>query len=118
MVPIGVLSNQTVCHIEKIRYYERFGILSNPPRTEGGHRLYEKEHIKRLVFVRRSRELGFSLEEIRTLYQKAEDMKSNLRVKEKTQPAPQQKEFTISCHRDSPVGLADFFNSLLGIQER
>ncbi len=38
-----------------------------PPRTEEGHRLYEREQIKRLVFIRRSRELGFSLDEIRTL---------------------------------------------------
>ncbi|MEC4673866.1 MAG: helix-turn-helix domain-containing protein [Nitrospirota bacterium] len=67
MVTIGVLSKQTSCHIETIRYYERIGILSKPPRTEGGHRLYEREQIKRLMFVRRSRELGFSLEEIRTL---------------------------------------------------
>jgi len=67
MVTIGGLSKQTGCHIETIRYYERIGILSKPPRTEGGHRLYEREQIKRLVFVRRSRELGFSLDEIRTL---------------------------------------------------
>ena len=67
MVTIGVLSKQTDCHIETIRYYERIGILSKPPRSEGGHRLYEREQIKRLMFVRRSRELGFSLEEIRTL---------------------------------------------------
>lgn len=38
-----------------------------PPRTEGGHRLYSEEHLKRLLFVRRSRELGFSLDEIRTM---------------------------------------------------
>ncbi len=67
MIPIGALSRQTGCNIETIRYYERIGILSKPPRTEGGHRLYGKEHVKRLVFVRRSRELGFSLEEIRAL---------------------------------------------------
>ncbi len=67
MVTIGGLSKQTGCNIETIRYYERIGILSKPPRTEGGHRLYEREQFKRLVFVRRSRELGFSLDEIRTL---------------------------------------------------
>ncbi|MBA3966048.1 MAG: helix-turn-helix domain-containing protein [Nitrospirales bacterium] len=67
MVTIGELSKQTCCNIETIRYYERIGLLSKPPRTEGGHRLYDHEQIKRLVFIRRSRELGFSLEEIRTL---------------------------------------------------
>ena len=67
MVTIGALSKQTGCHIETVRYYERIGVLLKPPRTEGGHRLYGREHIKRLMFVRRSRELGFSLGEIRTL---------------------------------------------------
>ena len=67
MVTIGALSKQTGCHIETVRYYERIGVLLKPPRTEGGYRLYGKEHIKRLMFVRRSRELGFSLGEIRTL---------------------------------------------------
>jgi len=67
MVTIGGLSQQTGCNIETIRYYERIGILAKPPRSEGGHRLYDRDQIKRLVFIRRSRELGFSLDEIRTL---------------------------------------------------
>lgn len=64
---IGVLSLRTGCKIETIRYYERIGILPAPPRTEGGHRVYIEDHLKRLVFIRRSRELGFSLEDIRAL---------------------------------------------------
>jgi len=64
---IGALSEQTGCNIETIRYYEREGLLPNPPRTEGGHRVYDKEHLKRLTFIRRSRELGFALEEVRGL---------------------------------------------------
>ena len=67
MVTIGKLSHQTGCHIETIRYYERIGMLPKPSRSEGGHRLYGQQHIKRLVFIRRSRELGFSLEHIRRL---------------------------------------------------
>jgi len=63
----GALSRKTGCHIETIRYYERIGLLRKPLRSEGGHRLYDNEQVKRLVFIRRSRELGFSLEEIRTL---------------------------------------------------
>lgn len=64
---IGEISKHTGCHIETIRYYERLGLLPKPPRSSGGHRLYDRDHLKRLVFIRRSRELGFSLEEIRTL---------------------------------------------------
>ncbi|MDX1489606.1 MAG: helix-turn-helix domain-containing protein [Acidiferrobacterales bacterium] len=64
---IGGLSQHTGCNIETIRYYERIGIIPKPPRTQGGHRLYGREHLKRLTFIRRSRELGFSLEQIRDL---------------------------------------------------
>jgi len=64
---IGALSEHTGCNIETIRYYERIGMMPKPPRTQGGHRLYAEEHLKRLTFVRRSRELGFSLEQIRAL---------------------------------------------------
>ena len=64
---IGKLSSQTGVNIETIRYYEKEGILLAPPRTDGGHRLYAEEHYKRLMFVRRIRELGFSLDEIRTM---------------------------------------------------
>lgn len=66
-IGIGALSKCTGCNIETIRYYERIGILPRPDRTMGGHRLYTLDHIKRLWFVRRARELGFSLEEVRTL---------------------------------------------------
>jgi MerR family mercuric resistance operon transcriptional regulator len=64
---IGQLSAQTSCKIETIRYYEKIGIFPKPPRTEGGHRIYGENHLKRLVFIRRGRELGFSLEDIRAL---------------------------------------------------
>jgi MerR family mercuric resistance operon transcriptional regulator len=64
---IGALSKRTGVHIETIRYYERVGMLPAPPRSSGGHRLYGADHLKRLGFIRRSRELGFALEEIRTL---------------------------------------------------
>ena len=64
---IGSLSNKTGCNIETIRYYERAGLLPPPPRTEGGHRVYADEHLKRLVFIRRSRQLGFTLEQVRGL---------------------------------------------------
>jgi len=64
---IGAMSKATGCNIETIRYYERVGILPSPPRTSGGHRDYDNQHLKRLNFVRRSRELGFSLDEIRQM---------------------------------------------------
>jgi MerR family mercuric resistance operon transcriptional regulator len=64
---IGTLSKLTGCNIETIRYYEHIGLLPAPPRTEGGHRTYGDAHTRRLTFVRRSRELGFTIEEVREL---------------------------------------------------
>lgn len=66
-VSIGALSQRTGCNIETIRYYERIGLMPSPPRTAGGHRSYGSLHQRRLGFIRRCRELGFSIEEIRVL---------------------------------------------------
>jgi len=63
----GALAARTGCNIETIRYYERVGLLPPPPRSAGGHRLYGEGLVRRLNFVRRSRDLGFSIEEIREL---------------------------------------------------
>jgi len=64
---IGALSEQTGVSVETIRYYEREGLLPRAPRTAGGHRLFAEVHLRRLMFIRRSRELGFSGTEVRTL---------------------------------------------------
>jgi MerR family mercuric resistance operon transcriptional regulator len=64
---IGQLSEKTDCKIETIRYYERIGLLPEPSRSEGGYRIYNEDHLKCLAFIRRSRELGFTIEEIRVL---------------------------------------------------
>ena len=64
---IGQLSEQAECKIETIRYYERIDLLSEPNRSEGDYRIYDENHLKRLVFIRRSRRLGFTIEEIREL---------------------------------------------------
>jgi MerR family transcriptional regulator, mercuric resistance operon regulatory protein len=65
-IQIGELARRTSCNIETIRYYERIGILPAPPRR-GRYRSYEPEHVSTLSFVRRSRELGFTLDEVRAL---------------------------------------------------
>lgn len=66
-ISIGDLSARTGVNIETVRYYEKIGLLPAPARTEGRHRVYEPAHVARLTFVRRSRELGFSLDEVRSL---------------------------------------------------
>jgi len=64
---IGELSRSTGVNIETIRYYERIKILPTPPRTSSGRRVYGPPEIRSLTFIRRSRELGFTLDEIRAL---------------------------------------------------
>ena len=64
---IGALSKRTGCNIETIRYYERIGLMPPSIRSEGGHRLYGEAQSRRLGFIRRTRALGFTLDQIRTL---------------------------------------------------
>lgn len=63
----GELAKRTGCNIETIRYYERIGLLPDPPRSENGFRRYEEGHITRLMFIRRARGLGFTLDEVQDL---------------------------------------------------
>jgi len=64
---IGELSRATGTNIETIRYYERIGLLPAPSRTAANYRSYGNGHRARLAFVRHSRDLGFTIEEIRSL---------------------------------------------------
>jgi MerR family mercuric resistance operon transcriptional regulator len=61
------LARRTGCNLETVRYYEKVGLLPEPPRTTAGYRSYDTAHELRLRFVLRARELGFSLDEIREL---------------------------------------------------
>jgi len=63
----GSLAKETGVNIETIRYYEKIELMPDPTRSSGGHRMYDQLHLKRLSFIRRSRELGFTLREIREL---------------------------------------------------
>jgi MerR family mercuric resistance operon transcriptional regulator len=63
---IGEFSRRTGGNIETIRYYERIGLLPLPDRS-GRYRRYGAVDVRRLVFIRRSRELGFTLDEVRAL---------------------------------------------------
>lgn len=64
---IGELAKLVGVKVVTIRYYEQAGLLPMCERTSGNYRVYAQEHIQRLHFVRRCRELGFSLEQIRDL---------------------------------------------------
>jgi MerR family mercuric resistance operon transcriptional regulator len=64
---IGRLSELSGVNIETIRYYERIRMLPSPPRTASGRRVYDSTHLRTLAFIRRGRELGFSIADIRAL---------------------------------------------------
>lgn len=64
---IGELANATGTKVETIRYYEQTGLLPAPARTLGSYRSYDGEHLARLSFIRRARNLGFSIEQVRAL---------------------------------------------------
>ena len=72
LLSIGELSAETGCPPETIRFYERQGLLSEPPRTVSGRRVYGASHIRQLEFVLRARALGFSLDRVRSLARLAE----------------------------------------------
>lgn len=72
MFPIGEASRKSGVAVETIRYYEREGIVPRPGRSASGRRLYARSEIDRLRFVRRCRDLGFPIAEVRALLALAE----------------------------------------------
>lgn len=64
---IGHLAKQAGVNLETVRFYERRGLLPRPPRSAAGYRLFPAEAARRLKFIRRAQQLGFSLAEIREL---------------------------------------------------
>ena len=66
-VPIGVAATRSGVKVPTIRYYEQIGLLPKPPRTKSNRRHYDATDLRRLVFIRHARELGFEIEAIRAL---------------------------------------------------
>ncbi|TET43841.1 heavy metal-responsive transcriptional regulator [candidate division TA06 bacterium] len=65
---IGQLAKRAHVNIETVRYYERRGLMPEPTRRESGYRQYSQDDVARLQFIKRAKELGFSLEEISELF--------------------------------------------------
>lgn len=66
-IAIGKVSQASGVKVTTVRFYEQIGLLAAPPRTDGGRRIYDLKDIERLTFIRHSRELGFEIDQIRTL---------------------------------------------------
>lgn len=74
---IGRLAEAAGVNLETVRYYERIKLMPSPARTASGHRVYEDGHVRWLMFIRRGRELGFSIEQIRALLALAEPSRAS-----------------------------------------
>jgi Cu(I)-responsive transcriptional regulator len=70
---IGELAKATGTKVETIRYYEQTGLLPEPGRTQGNYRSYGGGHLARLSFIRRARDLGFGIEQVRALLDLSDD---------------------------------------------
>lgn len=64
---IGTLARHSGTTPPTIRYYEQIGLLRRPDRREGGHRVYGEADLQRLTFIRRCRDFGFPIEQVREL---------------------------------------------------
>ncbi len=64
---IGEVAAQAEVHIETLRYYERRGLVERPPRSASNYRLYPEDAVRRVRFIKRAHELGFSLKDTKEL---------------------------------------------------
>jgi len=64
---IGEVARRAAVHIETLRYYERQGLLAHTPRSRSNYCLYSEETVRRIQFIKRAQQLGFSLKEIQEL---------------------------------------------------
>lgn len=72
---IGQVAREANVNIETIRYYERRGLIFEPPRTESGYRKFPLEVVEDIKFIKRTQDLGFTLEEIKSLLSASNDEK-------------------------------------------
>ena len=105
---IGRLSADTGCNIETIRYYEKIGLIEAPPRSGGGYRLYDGDHAQRVAFIKRGRELGFALKQIRNLLEIADDASRHSRA--------EVKQLVQQHERDVELKIADLQRLLAALR--
>jgi Hg(II)-responsive transcriptional regulator len=93
---IGRLAKTAGVNIDTVRYYERNGLLPVPSRRESGYREYAPADLDRLLFIRRAKELGFTLAEIAELLSLTSERGTDMRgVKRKAEERLRQVEFKI-----------------------
>lgn len=78
---IGKLAREAGVNVETVRYYQRVGLLEEPEKPAQGYRRYSTGMLERILFIRRAKQLGFSLEEIRELLDLGEGHCSDVRIR-------------------------------------
>jgi MerR family copper efflux transcriptional regulator len=109
---IGQLAREAGVHIETIRYYERRGLLPEPPRSEAGYRQYSASDVWRLQFIGRAKRLGFTLNEIAELVGE-HDQRSADRVVD----AAQRKVADLGVEIEELVQTQERLRGLIGMCE-
>ena len=107
---IGRLAQASGASVDTVRYYEKQGLLPAPQRSASGYRLYQADSLRRLRFIRRSKDLGFSLEEIRHLLSLTDQDGPSASVKQMTVDKLQlvnAKLADLQAMRDASQSLAD-----------
>ncbi|HEY8587784.1 MAG TPA: heavy metal-responsive transcriptional regulator [Rhodanobacter sp.] len=112
---IGAVAKRVGVAIDTIRYYERQGLLPEPPRRASGYRSYGDDAVAQLRFIRRAKDLGFTLEEIRQLLALSADRQHGVRsVKKRAQQRLESIEQRIAELQRVRDGLAQLVESCPG----
>ncbi|HSK49136.1 MAG TPA: MerR family transcriptional regulator [Solirubrobacterales bacterium] len=90
---IGEVAELVGLSLRTVRYYEEVGLLSAPARTEGGFRLYGAEHIDQLLLIKQMKPLGFSIEEMRALFDAREVLASNTSARKRAEASKSLEGF-------------------------
>ncbi len=131
---IGELARRAGVHLETIRYYERLGVMPPPRRTATGYRVYDELALRRLRFIKRAKQLGFTLKEIRELLElrmdpdtTCEDVRQRalqkiMTIEHKIQELRQMhralKQLEASCSGNGPPGECPFLDALDTVQKK
>lgn len=130
---IGELAKEAGVGVETVRFYERQGLLQDPERKESGYRLYDQDTVRILKFIRRAKELGFTLREIKSLLELRENTStSRTEVREQVRKKLIEIDAKIDdlnrmriglqtlvdrCHGDGSVEGCPILNALQGATE-
>jgi len=104
---IGRLARAAEVNIETIRYYQKFGLISEPDKPSEGYRIYPFEYIARLRFIKHAKNLGFSLKEIAELLQLGDGQCNDVRAR------AEQKREQIDQQINNLQKLRDTLNTLI-----